>query len=102
MIEEEVLISVDLVSQQSLIKVEHKKFNLNTDQSIAAKNIISSMGDKNFKRFLIDGVTGSGKTEVYFEAIEEALKRNKQSLILLPEISLTESLFERIKIRFGF
>jgi|TARA_B110000444_G_scaffold156979_1_gene146789 primosomal protein N' (replication factor Y) len=102
LIEEEVLISVDLVSQQSLIKVEHKKFNLNTDQSIAAKNIISSMGDKNFKRFLIDGVTGSGKTEVYFEAIEEALKRNKQSLILLPEISLTESLFERIKIRFGF
>ena len=41
LIEEEVLISVDLVSQQSLIKVEHKKFNLNTDQSIAAKNIIS-------------------------------------------------------------
>ena len=47
-------------------------------------------------------MTGSGKTEVYFEAVEEALKENKQSLILLPEISLTDSLFDRIKVRFGF
>jgi len=50
---------------------------------------------------LIDGVTGSGKTEVYFEAVAEALKRGKQALVLLPEISLTEQFLRRFEKRFG-
>lgn len=50
---------------------------------------------------LLDGVTGSGKTEVYFEAIAEALNRGKQVLILLPEIALTEGFLERFHQRFG-
>ncbi|MGO8264124.1 DEAD/DEAH box helicase, partial [Rhizobium ruizarguesonis] len=54
-----------------------------------------------FSVSLIDGVTGSGKTEVYFEAISETLKRGKQVLILLPEIALTASLMERFQDRFG-
>ena len=83
-------------------KLIPKKLNLNKDQLSAAKSITNSIYNKSFERFLIDGVTGSGKTEVYFEAIEEALKENKQSLILLPEISLTEALFDRIRSRFGF
>lgn len=54
-----------------------------------------------FSVTLIDGVTGSGKTEVYFEAIAEALKDGKQVLILLPEIALTASFLERFQDRFG-
>ncbi len=50
---------------------------------------------------LIDGVTGSGKTEVYFEAIAETLKQGKQVLILLPEIALTANFLERSRIAFG-
>ena len=54
-----------------------------------------------FSATLIDGVTGSGKTEVYFEAVAEALRRGKQVLILLPEIALTASFLERFQDRFG-
>ncbi len=50
---------------------------------------------------LIDGVTGSGKTEVYFEAVAAALDRNRQVLILLPEIALTHAFLERFQDRFG-
>ncbi len=50
---------------------------------------------------LLDGVTGSGKTEVYFEAIAEAIRRGKQSLILMPEIALTGQFLDRFTRRFG-
>jgi primosomal protein N' (replication factor Y) (superfamily II helicase) len=50
---------------------------------------------------LLDGVTGSGKTEVYFEAVAEAIKQGKQVLILLPEISLSAQFLERFERRFG-
>ena len=102
LIEENVLSEVSSVDLEILPKLIPKKLNLNKDQLSAAKSITNSIYNKSFERFLIDGVTGSGKTEVYFEAIEEALKENKQSLILLPEISLTEALFDRIRSRFGF
>ena len=58
--------------------------------------------DERLKPFLLQGVTGSGKTEVYFEAIEKILIQKKQALILLPEISLTPQLEKRFKYRFGF
>ena len=50
---------------------------------------------------LLDGVTGSGKTEVYFEAIAAALRAGKQTLVLLPEIALTEPFLKRFHDRFG-
>ena len=84
--------------------IDHKdqiKITLNENQNIAKKEIISSIDKKNYNCFLIDGVTGSGKTEVYFAAVEKSLKLGRQSLILLPEISLTEDLFKRIEKRFG-
>ena len=97
-----ILIEGEYASQKIFKKKLYKgKLDLNSDQFSAAQKIITSIKDKKFERFLIDGVTGSGKTEVYFEAIEEALRLDRQSLVLLPEISLTEGLFERIKIRFG-
>src|ERR1700742_2048844 len=54
-----------------------------------------------FHTALLDGVTGSGKTEVYFEAIAEVIRRGKQSLILMPEIALTCQFLDRFAQRFG-
>lgn len=57
--------------------------------------------DRGFSVTLLDGVTGSGKTEVYFEAIAEAVARGRQSLILMPEIALTGQFLDRFAARFG-
>lgn len=73
---------------------------LNDDQLEAAQSLASSMG-KGFDPVLLDGVTGSGKTEVYFEAIAECLRQGRQVLVLLPEIALTEPFLKRFEARFG-
>lgn len=65
----------------------------------AAINAISS-AKNTFRVFLLDGVTGSGKTEVYLRAIEEMISANKQVLVLIPEISLTPQTIERFRARF--
>src|SRR5262249_52847454 len=54
-----------------------------------------------FSVTLLDGVTGSGKTEVYFEAVAEAIARGRQSVILMPEIALTGQFLDRFAARFG-
>ena len=74
---------------------------LNDDQREAAASLAASIG-QGFDPILLDGVTGSGKTEVYFEAIAEALRQGKQVLVLLPEIALTEPFLKRFEARFGF
>jgi primosomal protein N' (replication factor Y) len=73
---------------------------LNDDQRQAAASLASTVG-KGFDPILLDGVTGSGKTEVYFEAIAECLRQGKQALVLLPEIALTEPFLQRFEARFG-
>ncbi|MDO1584041.1 primosomal protein N' [Rhizobium oryzicola] len=70
-------------------------------QKQAASELVEAVQAGGFSASLIDGVTGSGKTEVYFEAIAETLRRGKQVLILLPEIALTSSFLERFQDRFG-
>ncbi|HEV2613745.1 MAG TPA: primosomal protein N' [Gammaproteobacteria bacterium] len=67
-------------------------------QKIAVDKIISELN--NFKPFLLFGVTGSGKTEVYLQIISEVLKQNKQALILVPEIGLTPQTVMRFQMRF--
>jgi primosomal protein N' (replication factor Y) (superfamily II helicase) len=74
--------------------------DLNDDQRDAAASLAAAIG-KGFDPILLDGVTGSGKTEVYFEAIAECLRQGKQALILLPEIALTEPFLKRFEARFG-
>ncbi len=76
------------------------RVKLTDEQQAAAENIVAKVGN-GFSVTLIDGVTGSGKTEVYFEAAAEALKQHRQVLILVPEISLTAQWLARFEQRFG-
>ncbi len=80
---------------------DYAKPRIEGPQKEAAAEIVSTIKAGGFAASLIDGVTGSGKTEVYFEAIAETLRRGKQVLILLPEIALTSSFLERFQDRFG-
>ena len=75
-------------------------FNLNSEQK-KCLNDINNFGDK-FNVTLLQGVTGSGKTIVYFEKIKENILKNKQSLVLLPEIFLTDQFNQRFEDYFGF
>lgn len=71
------------------------------DQQSAADALIRLAAAAQYAAVLLDGVTGSGKTEVYFEAVAETLRQGKQALILLPEISLSAQFLERFERRFG-
>ena len=73
---------------------------LSADQRAAAEDIAGRLG-KGFTPFLLDGVTGSGKTEVYFDAVQRTLDAGRQVLILLPEIALSAAWKQRFHDRFG-
>ena len=75
--------------------------SLNDSQSEAADEIIAAVNAGEFAPFVLDGVTGSGKTETYFEAVAAALRLGKQVLVLLPEIALTQPFLKRFEERFG-
>ena len=77
---------------------EQATFELTEEQKIAINSINSA---KKFQPFLLFGVTGSGKTEVYLRVIEAVLKQNKQALVLVPEISLTPQTVSRFEERFS-
>jgi primosomal protein N' (replication factor Y) len=79
---------------------DHGQPTLSSAQEDAAAALRESARDA-FSVALLDGVTGSGKTEVYFEAVAETLKRGRQALILLPEIALTGAFLDRFAARFG-
>ena len=99
-----------LISEEYLIKLDEKvnrldnreydfydTFELNEEQQNAFNNIVFSKE----KLFLLKGVTGSGKTEVYMRLAKKMLEEEKSTLILVPEISLTPQMIERFKGRFG-
>lgn len=75
------------------------RFHLNADQRHAIESVRSAMGA--YAAFLLEGVTGSGKTEVYLHLTQEVLARGKQIMILLPEINLTPQLQARFRSRFS-
>lgn len=77
----------------------YKKVELNMEQRKAVDSIISSFNTSN--TFLLYGVTGSGKTEVYMSVIEEALNKGKEAIMLVPEISLTPQVVGKFISRFG-
>ncbi|MCB1503912.1 MAG: primosomal protein N' [Hyphomicrobiaceae bacterium] len=72
-----------------------------TDQQRAVETLRAAVDAKNFSVSLLDGVTGSGKTEVYFEAVARTLEQGRQALIMLPEIALTSQFMNRFEARFG-
>jgi primosomal protein N' (replication factor Y) len=74
---------------------------LTAEQAAALAPVLSSVRERRFESFLLHGVTGSGKTEVYLRAIQEALGSGRQALVLVPEISLTHQIVERLRERFG-
>jgi primosomal protein N' (replication factor Y) len=74
---------------------------LNEGQQRVADRLAAAVDERAFRPFLLDGVTGSGKTEVYCEAIAAALRAGRQTLVLLPEIALTENFLARFAARFG-
>ncbi|MFM1514935.1 primosomal protein N' [Helcococcus ovis] len=76
---------------------KYKKHQLNTEQQDVYNTVISS--EKNY--FLLNGVTGSGKTEVYLQLVEKYIKESKEAIILVPEISLTPQTIDRFQGRFG-
>lgn len=80
--------------------VAYKKVNLTDEQKEAAVQLVGEIGN-GFNVTLLDGVTGSGKTEVYFEAVARALELGQQVLILVPEIGLTSQWLGRFERRFG-
>lgn len=80
-------------------QASHSEFVLNTEQQKASDEIQTAFGK--FQPFLLYGITGSGKTEVYFDAMAKVLAQGRQVLFLLPEINLTPQLLKRVENRFA-
>ena len=80
---------------------EFRKPEFSLAQLAAADALRTTVTQGGYTVTLLDGVTGSGKTEVYFEAVAENIRRGRQSLILMPEIALTTQFLERFSSRFG-
>ena len=98
-----------LVKKEILIpiKKEHYRTNYNVSMeekkilTCEQKEVVDKVISQNNKTYLLHGVTGSGKTEVYMEIIDYYLKQGKSSIVLVPEISLTPQMVERFQKRFG-
>ncbi len=74
---------------------------LNPNQRAAGDDLSRRVAERAFSATMLEGVTGSGKTEVYFEAVAEALRQGRQGLVLVPEIALTAQFLDRFAARFG-
>ena len=81
--------------------ITYLKPEFGTDQETAIEKFKHGFEENNFKTFLLDGVTGSGKTETFLEAAAEIFKSGKQILMMMPEISLTDQAARRFEKRFG-
>ncbi|MEM6668150.1 MAG: primosomal protein N' [Pseudomonadota bacterium] len=74
---------------------------LSDAQKAAAEDLAEAVRSREFRSALLHGVTGSGKTEAYLEAVAECLRQGRQALVLLPEIALTDAFLKRLEERFG-
>ena len=97
------LVPHDLPTPPKRFPVDHHRprADLTADQAAAAEALGQAVERSDFSVHLLDGVTGSGKTEVYFEAIAAAAQAGRQTLVLVPEIALTAQWLSRFETRFG-
>ncbi|AKM10140.1 primosomal protein N' [Croceicoccus naphthovorans] len=96
---EPVVVEIDRPYRPAL--PDHAPPDLSDEQRGVADRFVKAVKTRDFAPFLLDGVTGSGKTETYFEAVAEAIRMGRQVLVLLPEIALTENFLKRFEARFG-
>lgn len=94
-------VTVDLDRPYPRARPDHSVPDLSEAQQAAADTFVAAVRAQKFAPFLLDGVTGSGKTECYFEAVAEAIRLERQVLVLLPEIALTQNFLRRFEARFG-
>ncbi len=94
-------VTVDLDRPYPKARPDFAQPRLSEAQQAAADHFVRAVKARQFVPFLLDGVTGSGKTECYFEAVAEAIHEGRQVLVLLPEIALTENFLRRFEARFG-
>jgi len=90
-----------LPSSPELGGEEAASLTLSEEQRIACREIGAAVSGRRNENFLLHGVTGSGKTEVYLRAVAESLRIGRQALILVPEITLTHQILGRLHARFG-
>lgn len=92
----------DVFKNKPPVEIKEKKFiRLNQEQKSVVEIISEAVRNNLYKTFLLHGVTGSGKTEVYLYAVREIIQQGRTALILIPEISLTPQAVRRFKDRFG-
>ena len=91
----------NLDMNQSIFEPVFKNVIFNNDQKSVVNNVTDALKTYDFSSFLLHGVTGSGKTEIYIEAVRYCLNQNRTSIILLPEISLTPQIAGRFRAVFG-
>lgn len=96
--------SVEALPQEAIAArpdPDHARPQLSEDQQAVGEALAALVRERTWQVALLEGVTGSGKTEVYFEAVAEAIRLGRQSVILMPEIALTAQFIDRFEARFG-
>ena len=89
------------VSRSDIAYEPGRSFSLTDEQAEAIETLLNTQSEKPGRMWLLHGVTGSGKTEIYMRLIEKALEAGKQAVMLVPEISLTPQAVDAFKQRFG-
>ena len=82
-------------------QTEHRAISLNDEQKQVVETVLDARKQGEFREFLLKGVTGSGKTEVYLALVEQIIKEGKEAIVLVPEIALTPQIRQRFFRRFG-
>ena len=99
LIEKELLV----VEEEIVFRYNNRTYNIDYEKELTfeQKYVLDEYNNSDNKLFLLKGVTGSGKTEVYMRMVEDVLEKNQSAIVLVPEISLTPQMIERFKGRFG-
>ncbi len=92
-----------VVEEETVFRYNNRTYNVDCEKELTfeQKHVLDEYNNSGNNLFLLKGVTGSGKTEVYMRMVEEVLEKNQSAIVLVPEISLTPQMIERFKGRFG-